>query len=156
MFLLSQNDENQSENGSKNSKIRLRARPPAEPQKKMLQTKKLRSKSWKTRGFFHFTHTHKINTIISHATTALDEIDFAWQVWHTLTSTVPLRGRRGTNGTGCSTHGARWRAWSDLVACPAAALCVAGPAQTNIHSYLRVRRGTTSYLQFFVAGSEKT
>ena len=47
MFLLSQNDENQSENGSKNSKIRLRARPPAEPQKKKLQTKKLRSKSWK-------------------------------------------------------------------------------------------------------------
>ena len=30
---------------SKNSKIRLRARPPAEPQKQMLQTKKLRSKS---------------------------------------------------------------------------------------------------------------
>ena len=54
MFLLSQNDENQSENGSKNSKIRLRARPPAEPQKKMLQTKKLRSKSWKTQGFFTF------------------------------------------------------------------------------------------------------
>ena len=54
MFLLSQNDENQSENGSKNSKIRLRARPPAEPQKKMLQTKKLRSKSWKTRVFFTF------------------------------------------------------------------------------------------------------
>ena len=54
MFLLSQNDENQSENGSKNSKIRLRARPPAEPQKKMLQTKKLRSKSWKTRGFSTF------------------------------------------------------------------------------------------------------
>ena len=52
--LLSQNDENQSENGSKCSKIRLRARPPAEPQKKMLQTKKLRSKSWKTRGFFTF------------------------------------------------------------------------------------------------------
>ena len=54
MFLRSQNDENQSENGSKNSKIRLRARPPAEPQKKMLQTKKLRSKSWKTQGFFTF------------------------------------------------------------------------------------------------------
>ena len=54
VFLLSQNDENQSENGSKNSKIRLRARPPAEPQKKMLQTKKLRSKSWKTRVFFTF------------------------------------------------------------------------------------------------------
>ena len=54
MFLLSQNDENQSENGSKNSKIRLLARPPAEPEKKMLQTKKLRSKSWKTRVFFTF------------------------------------------------------------------------------------------------------
>ena len=54
MFLLLQNDENQSENGSKNSKIRLRARPPAEPQKKMLQTKKLRSKSWKNTVFFHF------------------------------------------------------------------------------------------------------
>ena len=40
--------------GSKTSKIRLRARPPAEPQKKMLQTKKLRSKSWKTRVFFTF------------------------------------------------------------------------------------------------------
>ena len=49
MFLLSQND-----NGSKNSKIRLRARPPAEPQKKMLQTKKMKSKSWKTRFFFTF------------------------------------------------------------------------------------------------------
>ena len=54
MLLLSQNDENLSENGSKNSKIRLRARPPAEPQEKMLQTKKLRSKSWKTRVFFTF------------------------------------------------------------------------------------------------------
>ena len=30
---------------------------------------------------------------------------FAWQVWHKLTSTVVLRGRRGTDGTG-------WRAWS--------------------------------------------
>ena len=54
MFLLSQNDENQSENRSKNSKIRLRARPPAEPQKKMLQTKKMRSKNWKTRVFSLF------------------------------------------------------------------------------------------------------
>ena len=55
VFLLSQNDENQSENGSKNSKIRLRARPPAEPQKKMLQTKKLRSKKLKNTGFLHFS-----------------------------------------------------------------------------------------------------
>ena len=53
-FCYHKKDENQSENGSKNSKIRLRARPPAEPQKKMLQTKKLRSKSWKTRVFFTF------------------------------------------------------------------------------------------------------
>ena len=29
---------------------------------------------------------------------------FAWQAWHKLTSTVVLRGRRGTYGTG-------WRAW---------------------------------------------
>ena len=30
---------------------------------------------------------------------------FAWQAWHKLTSTMVLRGRRGTDGTG-------WRAWS--------------------------------------------
>ena len=29
---------------------------------------------------------------------------FAWHAWHKLTSTVVLRGRRGTDGTG-------WRAW---------------------------------------------
>ena len=29
----------------------------------------------------------------------------AWQAWHKLTSTIVLRGRRGTDGTG-------WRAWS--------------------------------------------
>ena len=50
---------------------------------------------------------------------------FAWQAWHKLTSTIVLRGRRGTDGTG-------WRAWSDLVARDAAALCVAGVAQTHI------------------------
>ena len=32
---------------------------------------------------------------------------FAWQAWHKLTSTVVLRGRRGTHGTG-------WRAWTGL------------------------------------------
>ena len=42
-------------NGSKNSKIRLRARPPAEPQKKMLQTKKSEVKKLKNTGFFHFS-----------------------------------------------------------------------------------------------------
>ena len=52
---------------------------------------------------------------------------FAWQAWHKLTSTIVLRGRCGTDGTG-------WRAWSDLVARDAAALCVAGVAQTHIYS----------------------
>ena len=51
---------------------------------------------------------------------------FAWQAWHKLTSTVVLRGRRGTHGTG-------WRAWAGLVADDAAALCVAGVAQSHIH-----------------------
>ena len=54
---------------------------------------------------------------------------FAWQARHNLTSTVVLRGRRGTHGTG-------WRAWTGLVARDArdaAALCVAGVAQTHIH-----------------------
>ena len=65
---------------------------------------------------------------------------FAWQAWHKLTSTVVLRGRRGTHGTG-------WRAWTGLVARDArdaAALCVAGVAQTQLTStvVLRGRRGT--------------
>ena len=54
---------------------------------------------------------------------------FAWQAWHKLTSTVVLRGRRGTDGTG-------WRAWTGLVARDArdaAALYVAGVAQPRIH-----------------------
>ena len=53
-------------------------------------------------------------------------LGFTWQAWHKLTSTVVLRGRRGTDGTG-------WRAWSGLGACDAAALCVAGVAQPDIH-----------------------
>ena len=74
---------------------------------------------------------------------------FTWQAWHKLTSTVVLRGRRGTDGTG-------WRAWTGLGACDAAALCVAGVAQPDIHLrftwqvwhkltstvVLRARRGT--------------
>ena len=52
---------------------------------------------------------------------------FSWQVWpNNVTSTFVLRGRRGTYGTG-------WRAWLVLVACDAAALCVAGMAQCHIH-----------------------
>ena len=72
---------------------------------------------------------------------------FAWQAWHKLTSTVVLRGRRGTHGTG-------WRAWTGLGACDAAALCVAGVAQTHTHlSVSRGRRGTNSHLpSFHVAG----
>ena len=50
---------------------------------------------------------------------------FTWQAWHNLTSTFVLRGRRGTHGTG-------WRAWAGLVADDAAALCVAGVAQSHI------------------------
>ena len=53
---------------------------------------------------------------------------FTWQAWHKLTSTVVLCGRRGTDGTG-------WRAWTGLGARDAAALCVAGVAQT--HTYCR-------------------
>ena len=49
-----------------------------------------------------------------------------WQAWHKLTSTLVLRGRRGTDGIG-------WRAWTGLGACDAAALCVAGVAQTHIY-----------------------
>ena len=65
---------------------------------------------------------------------------FAWQAWHLVTSTfvscgrrgtklastVVLRGRRGTDGTG-------WRAWFGFVACDAAALCVAGVALGDIY-----------------------
>ena len=85
---------------------------------------------------------------------------FAWQAWHNLTSTFVSRGRRGTHGTG-------WRAWTGLGACDAAALCVAGVAQT--HTYCRFtwqawhnltstfvsrgRRGTNSHPpSFCVAG----
>ena len=89
---------------------------------------------------------------------------FAWQAWHKLTSTVVLRGRRGTDGTG-------WRAWSGLGApwsrVTPRHFCVAGVAQT--YSYcrfawqawhklastvvLRGRRGTNSHLpSFCVAG----
>ena len=45
-------------------------------------------------------------------------LDFTWQAWHNLTSTVVLRGRRGTDGTG-------WRAWTGFH--------VAGVAQPHIY-----------------------
>ena len=85
---------------------------------------------------------------------------FVWQAWHNLTSTFVSRGRRGTDGTG-------WRAWTGLGACDAAALCVAGVAQPDIHLrftwqvwhkltstvVLHGSRGTNSHLlSFCVAG----
>ena len=79
----------------------------------------------------HLSHTTLSHTILSHTTlshtifhiqlcvagVALGDIhlDFTWQAWHNLTSTVVLRGRRGTHGPG-------WRAWARLVASDAAAL----------------------------------
>ena len=57
-------------------------------------------------------------------------LDFTWQVWHNLTSTVVLRGRRGTDGTG-------WRAWTGLGAAVTPVtprhFCVAGVALGDIH-----------------------
>ena len=58
---------------------------------------------------------------------------FAWQAWHKLTSTIVLRGRRGTDGTG-------WRAWSWFSG-----------------GTLRGRRGTNSHLpSFCVVGVAQT
>ena len=51
---------------------------------------------------------------------------FTWQAWHKLTSTVVLRGRRATYGTG-------WRPWAGIWRRGAAPLCVAGVAQSDIH-----------------------
>ena len=85
---------------------------------------------------------------------------FTWQAWRNPTSAFVLRGRRGTHGTG-------WRAWAGLVADDAAALCVAGVAQSHIplrftwqawHNLtstfvLHGRRGTISHPpSFCVAG----
>ena len=57
-------------------------------------------------------------------------LDFTWQAWHNLTSTVVLRGRRGTDGTG-------WRAWTGLEAAVTPVtprhFCVAGVALGDIH-----------------------
>ena len=50
---------------------------------------------------------------------------FAWQAWHKLTSTVVLRGRRGTYGTGWRFT---WQAWHKLTS-----TVRAGVAQTHIY-----------------------
>ena len=49
-------------------------------------------------------------------------LDFTWQAWHNLTSTVVLRGRRLTHGTGCAL-GPGLVARDTRDACDAAALC---------------------------------
>ena len=66
-------------------------------------------------------------------------LDITWQAWHELTSTVALRGRRGTYGTG-------WRAWSGFVAW--APRYFAWQAWHLVTSTLisRSRRGTNSHL----------
>ena len=66
-------------------------------------------------------------------------LDIPWQAWHELTSTVVLRGRRGTHGTG-------WRAWSGFVAW--APRHFAWQAWHLVTSTLisRGRRGTNSHL----------
>ena len=61
---------------------------------------------------------------------------FTWQAWHLEASTLVLRGRRGTYGTGLALGWLWWRAWVGLVAGDAAALWVAGVFA------LRGRRGT--------------
>ena len=69
-------------------------------------------------------------------------LDFTWQAWHNLTSTVVLRGRRGTDGTG-------WRAWTGL----GAAVTPVTPRHFCVAPLLRGRRGTWWHPPWFhVAG----
>ena len=92
-----------------------------------------------------------------------------WQAWHNLTSTVVLRGRRGTDGTHNltstvvlrgrrGTDGTGWRAWTGLGAAVTPVtprhFCVAGVALGDIHlDFTPGRRGTTLHLpSFCVAG----
>ena len=65
---------------------------------------------------------------------------FAWQAWRKLTSTIVLRGRRGTNShlpsfcvAGVALMALGGVLGLGLVARHAAALCVAGAAQTHIY-----------------------
>ena len=81
---------------------------------------------------------------------ALGDIDFhfAWQVWHLVTWTCALRGRRGTYGTYSTglcvldlaflvLDWLWYRAWFPINAVVAAALCVTGVALGNIDFHLR-------------------
>ena len=73
---------------------------------------------------------------------------FARQAWHKLTSTVVLRGMRGTNShlpsfcvAGVVQMALGGALGLGLGACDAASLCVAGVVQTHIYVVLRGRRG---------------
>ena len=67
---------------------------------------------------------------------------FAWQAWHLATSSVAVRGRRGTwqHGLPLCVAGVAlmaldwlwWRAWVGFAAVDAAAVCVAGVALGDI------------------------
>ena len=109
---------------------------------------------------------HRLSLCV--AGVALCDMDghFAWQAWHLATSTVTLRGRRGTlrHGSSLCVAGValmalgwlRWRAWVSFGAVVAAAVCVAGVALGDIDRHfawqewhfgtwivtLRGRRGT--------------
>ena len=56
------------------------------------------------------THTHKFNVndaapfCVASVAQPYIHLRFTWQAWQKMISTVVLRGRRGTDGTG-------WRAW---------------------------------------------
>ena len=67
-----------------------------------------------------------VAAVVCVAGVALGDIDlpFAWQAWHLVTSTVTLRGRRGTYFTRLTLM----RAWVPFGAVVAAAVCVAGVA----------------------------
>ena len=75
---------------------------------------------------------------------------FTWQAWHTVTSTVVLRGRRGTDGIGTVVLRGRRGTQSHPPS-----FCVAGVGQMALGPavVLRGRRGTNSHLpSFCVAG----
>ena len=99
-------------------------------------------------------------------------LHFTWQAWHKLTSTVVLRGRRGTYGipsfcvAGVALMALGGALGPDFVARDAAAVCVAGVVLGDIHLHftwqvwhkltstvvLRGRRGTYGIPSFCVAG----
>ena len=85
-------------------------------------------------------HTHTRHTLSTHTLSPHIHLRFAWQAWHNLTSTVVSRGRRGTNShspsfcvAGVALMVPGGALGPGFGACDAAALCVAGVAQTHIY-----------------------